>query len=675
MEEAAADQPKRSIVKHERITITKRTLDALKAPATDVVLWDKSLRSFGVRLSPAGAITFLVQYRNAQGRSRRITIGPYGAYTPHKARQEAERLLGEAKAARHGWDDAKDPAERRREERTAITFRQLSVEYMEKAEKGLVLSNRSGRAKKPGTVAIDKYRMAHLVRHFGDKLVKNIDRGDCQRCLEMLIAGKHGAARTYGFLGGVLTYAVGQGYISTNPARGVPTPADRRRNFKLDVSGYRALGKALEAAEARCEPWQAIGAIRLIALAGLRKSEAQRLRLREIDLAGHCLRYDDTKAGEDMPQNVRPLGKPALELLDALMRRGGRPRVALAVPRPEPEEAVQRPRRQQERLLDSHRRHCLQPTLPAPCLRFGMPHRRAVGPDQGLPDGPRSRPQREHRARVRQPAGRRATGRSRQGERVHLAGHDGRCWEGSGMIAPVAPDPNELSDGILEEMLRSLKVPEGRLSEAAPTLRQILTIAHIDHAIASMNKTAMSKRKAFSEELKDLARVVAPVRAKIDELSAPARTLLALKEGSVAHSAISLLIDRILAASATFRLEAAKSGRPRKQSPFDSLVLLLYFLAPDTGWRVSVEPEKGTGTLVDFLALATRYLPNGFVPRALCKGSPGGWKRLQLIGTAVAPKLTKRKRRTKKDEAISRVMAKLMAKAAATQRGKGARKN
>ena len=325
MDEAAADQPKRSIIKHERITITKRTLDALKAPATDVVLWDKSLRSFGVRLSPAGAITFLVQYRNAQGRSRRITIGPYGAYTPAKARQEAERLLGEAKAARHGWDDAKDPAERRQEERAAITFRQLSVEYMEKAEKGLVLSNRSGRAKKPGTVTIDQYRMKHLVRHFGDKLVKNIDRGDCQRCLETLIAGKHGAARTYGFLGGVLTYAVGQGYIATNAAHGVPTPADRRRNFKLDVKGYRALGMALEAAEARCEPWQAIGATRLIALTGLRKSEAQRLRLREIDLAGHCLRYDDTKAGEDMPQNVRPLGKPALDLLDALMRRGGRP--------------------------------------------------------------------------------------------------------------------------------------------------------------------------------------------------------------------------------------------------------------------------------------------------------------------------------------------------------------
>ena len=238
----AADQRKRSFVKHERIAITKRTLDALKPPATDVVLWDKSLRSFGSGLSPIGAISFLVQYRNAQGRSRRITIGPYGAYTPAKAREEAERLLSEAKAARHGWArcqrPGRAPAGGAHRHHVQAALRRVHGEGRE----GLVLSNRSGRAKKPGTITIDKYRMKHLVRHFGDKLVKNIDRGDCQRCLEMLIAGKHGAARTYGFLGGVLTYAVGQGYIATNPAHGVPTPADRRRNFKLDAKGYRALG-------------------------------------------------------------------------------------------------------------------------------------------------------------------------------------------------------------------------------------------------------------------------------------------------------------------------------------------------------------------------------------------------------------------------------------------------
>ena len=60
---------------------------------------------------------------------------------------------------------------------------------MEKAEKGLIIT-RARSPKKPGTVAIDKYRMQHLVAHFGDKPAKDIARSDCQRCLEKLMAGQ-----------------------------------------------------------------------------------------------------------------------------------------------------------------------------------------------------------------------------------------------------------------------------------------------------------------------------------------------------------------------------------------------------------------------------------------------------------------------------------------------------
>jgi integrase len=313
------------------ISISKRALDALKPAAQDAVWWDAKLKGFGVRIAPSGRISFLVQYRNAQRRSRRITIGEYGSYTPAKARKEAERLLSEARGARHGWVDAKDPAERRQEERCALTFRQLATEYQEKAARGLVLVK--GKRKKASTLAIDVYRAAHLVRHFGDKAVKNIDRGDCQRCMEFLIAGRHGARRTFGLLGGMLSYAVKAGYISTNPAHaGIDKPADRKRSFKLDANGYRALGQSLEAAESSGEPWQAVGVIWLIALGGLRKGEARKLRISEIDFAGWCFRFGDTKAGEGVEQNVRPLSEPTLKVLKALIKRGGRPETPYVFP-------------------------------------------------------------------------------------------------------------------------------------------------------------------------------------------------------------------------------------------------------------------------------------------------------------------------------------------------------
>jgi hypothetical protein len=51
----------------------------MKTPLTgQAFLWDSELRGFGVRVVPSGLRAFILQYRNAEGRSRRIVIGRYG---------------------------------------------------------------------------------------------------------------------------------------------------------------------------------------------------------------------------------------------------------------------------------------------------------------------------------------------------------------------------------------------------------------------------------------------------------------------------------------------------------------------------------------------------------------------------------------------------------------------
>ena len=316
--------------------LNKRHLETLRRnpPERDTVQWDDDLKCFGIRINQAGRIVFIVQYRNAQRRSQRLTIGSYGVYTPAQARDEAEELLRTAARARKGLET--DPVVRKREERAAITFKALAEEYMAKAEAGLIIL-RKGQPKKPGTVTIDKYRMPHLVDFFGNRAVKSITQADCRRCLEGLIAGKHGAPRTYGLLGGVLSYAVGQGYIPANPAHGVSKPADGKRQFRLDADGYRALGKVLEAAEQRSELWQGVGAIWLLALTGARKGEILKLRIGEVDFQGRCLRLGDSKTGESM----RALGEPALRLLKALLSRPGRPMSPYVLPGRDPRKPFQ----------------------------------------------------------------------------------------------------------------------------------------------------------------------------------------------------------------------------------------------------------------------------------------------------------------------------------------------
>ncbi len=91
--------------------ITKRAVDALQPDKRgDVFTWDSELRGFGVRVKPSGVKSFLIQYRNVEGRTRRLVLGQYGALTPENARELArEKLAGVAKG--------EDPSAERRSER------------------------------------------------------------------------------------------------------------------------------------------------------------------------------------------------------------------------------------------------------------------------------------------------------------------------------------------------------------------------------------------------------------------------------------------------------------------------------------------------------------------------------------------------------------------------------
>jgi integrase len=307
-------------------------LKEIRALKPGEIIWDGAVGGFHARRQQSKTVSYIVVYRNAEGRQRWQTIGRHGSpWTPDMAREAAKRILG------HVVDGA-DPAAEKRAKRSAATVAELCDLYLADVEAGRLLTRRKA-AKKASTIATDKGRFErHVKPLLGKMKVAAVTREDVdefmhavaegrtaartktgkKRGLANVRGGKGTASRTVGLLGAIFTYAVRHRMRLDNPVRGVVRFADGRRKRRLTDDEYNVLGAALRHAEAASIWPPAVAAARFLALTGWRSGEALALRRDEVDLARRTATLGDTKTGPSM----RPLSHAACEVLRSLTQSG-----------------------------------------------------------------------------------------------------------------------------------------------------------------------------------------------------------------------------------------------------------------------------------------------------------------------------------------------------------------
>ena len=314
-----------------RKNITKDVVKDAVPEASRYMIWDTGLKSFGLRVMPSGAKSYIVRFRvgshrGAKGRS--ITLGSTSTITPDKARKMAREYL----ASGHAGIDLE---EQKREETTVGMTVSDAIDLWVK--EAAPINRRSGAKRKPVNVKLDVDRLnIHIRPIIGAMPLKSVTKADIENLRDAITAGRTRtkkktkargmrnatggagtAARALRTLSSVFAHAEDHQLVVVNPCRGVKLQPSRKCERYLTTSEARRLGEVLDAWDYQEKSVMAVGVIRLLTLTGARSGEVTGLKWSEIDFDQGFLRLDASKTGK----SVRPLSGVALKFLSSWPRR------------------------------------------------------------------------------------------------------------------------------------------------------------------------------------------------------------------------------------------------------------------------------------------------------------------------------------------------------------------
>lgn len=290
--------------------LTKRTVDAAKPnPIRDTFLWDEDLHGFGLRVTKSGAKSYVAQYRDRGGRSRRVTLAKAGMLTTEEARHFARETLA---AVIQGAD----PAAERMAQREAPSVKTLVERFKrEHVERRLKPATRREYLR-----LLDDF----VVKKLGTKKVADVTRADVAKLHGDQSAHPAQANKLLAVVSKLLTEAEVYGWRTegTNPARHVKKYPERKRERYLSAVEVSRIGRATAELEAEKKITRFFALlVWLLLTTGCRSGEWITAKWEDVDLENGLLYLPDSKTG----QRHVVLSAVSVDLLRRAPRQEGSP--------------------------------------------------------------------------------------------------------------------------------------------------------------------------------------------------------------------------------------------------------------------------------------------------------------------------------------------------------------
>jgi integrase len=287
------------------VRLTDKLVRALEPPpatngrGNNRITYDDSVPGFGARVTSAGAVSFVLNYRRkADGLERRFTIGTFPAWSVTAAREEAKRLKREV-------DGGGDPIGKFKAEREAPTVAglcaQFEAEHLPRLRPSTAQMYR-GLIKNEVLPALGRMKVAAVEFEDTDRLHRKLSR-----------RAPYLANRLLGLLSKMFALSILWKMRSNNPIRGVQRNQEIKRKRYLSGDELTRLTKAL----AEHHNTEAADALRLILLTGARKHEALSATWDQFNLTDGTWTNPAATTKQRTEHSI-PLSGPARQLLARL---------------------------------------------------------------------------------------------------------------------------------------------------------------------------------------------------------------------------------------------------------------------------------------------------------------------------------------------------------------------